>query len=201
MDKQKFIEKLFLKIKDLPENEIEERLNFYREMIDDRIEEGLSEEEAVAAIGDVEEIAARIIAEYNEPKSEEAKEKSVSSKRSPIMMVLLILGAPVWASLLVAAVAVVASVYAAAWAVVISLWAAAVASAGTSLGAIISGVKFLFEGKAMEAICMLGFALICAGIGILLFLLSKYTTEKLVLLTKKCVLYIKAKIAKWREKQ
>lgn len=201
MDKQKFIEKLFLKIKDLPENEIEERLNFYREMIDDRIEEGLSEEEAVAAIGDVEEIAARIIAEYNEPKSEEAKEKSVSSKRSPIMMVLLILGAPVWASLLVAAVAVVASVYAAAWAVVISLWAAAVASAGTSLGAIISGVKFLFEGKAMEAICMLGFALICAGIGILLFLLSKYTTEKLVLLTKKCVLDIKAKIAKWREKQ
>ena len=45
----------------LPWEETEERVNFYSEMIDDRMEEGFSEEEAVAQIGSVEEIAAQIV--------------------------------------------------------------------------------------------------------------------------------------------
>ena len=61
MRKQEFIYQLWKKLSDLPKEEVEERLSFYAEMIDDRMEEGLSEEEAVAAIGSTDEIAGQIV--------------------------------------------------------------------------------------------------------------------------------------------
>lgn len=56
-----FLSELRNRLFGLPGEEIEERLSFYNEMINDRMEEGLSEEEAVAAIGPVEEIAEQIM--------------------------------------------------------------------------------------------------------------------------------------------
>ena len=45
MTKNEFISRLRARLSGLPKDEIRERLAFYGEMIDDRIEEGLSEEE------------------------------------------------------------------------------------------------------------------------------------------------------------
>ena len=56
MTKHEFLQQLKEKMKGLPEADIEDCVNFYSEMIDDRIEEGLSEEEAVKDIGDADEI-------------------------------------------------------------------------------------------------------------------------------------------------
>lgn len=56
MNKQEFLMRLREGLSGLPENDIEERLIFYSEMIDDRKEEGLSEEEAVREIGNIDEI-------------------------------------------------------------------------------------------------------------------------------------------------
>ena len=49
MGKQEFLAQLRKGLQGLPQEDIEERLTFYSEMIDDRMEEGLSEEEAVSA--------------------------------------------------------------------------------------------------------------------------------------------------------
>ena len=51
------------KLCSLPEQDVEERINFYTEMIDDRMEEGLSEEQAVAEIGSVDVIAQQVLAD------------------------------------------------------------------------------------------------------------------------------------------
>ena len=51
MNKQEFLSGLRKGLCGLPQDDIEERLSFYGEMIDGRIEEGLSEEEAVSEIG------------------------------------------------------------------------------------------------------------------------------------------------------
>ena len=56
MNKQEFLAGLQKGLSGLPQEDVEERLTFYGEMLDDRMEEGLSEEEAVAAAGSVEEI-------------------------------------------------------------------------------------------------------------------------------------------------
>ena len=50
MRKQEFLSALKRSMKGLPKSEIDERISFYSEMIDDRVEEGFSEEEAVAMI-------------------------------------------------------------------------------------------------------------------------------------------------------
>ena len=63
MYKQQFLSELEKKLGGLPQEDIHERLNFYDESISDRMEEGLTEEEAVAAIGNADAIAAQIIAE------------------------------------------------------------------------------------------------------------------------------------------
>ena len=56
MDKQEFLKKLR---QGLPAEDREERILFYTEMIDDRMEEGYSEEEAVASVGSLDEILAQ----------------------------------------------------------------------------------------------------------------------------------------------
>ena len=73
MTKTEFVLELASKLSLLPWEEIEDRISFYVEMIDDRMEEGVSEEEAVAAIGSVDEIASQIIAEI--PLAKLVKEK------------------------------------------------------------------------------------------------------------------------------
>lgn len=63
MTKLKFLLSLHDRLSGLPKNDVEERLSFFSEMIEDRMEEGLSEEEAVSAVGTVDQIAAQIVAD------------------------------------------------------------------------------------------------------------------------------------------
>ena len=53
MDKKEFLHKLQKGLSGLPKDDIQERLNFYSEMIDDSVEEGLTEEDAISRIGSV----------------------------------------------------------------------------------------------------------------------------------------------------
>ena len=64
MTKNEFISRLRTRLSGLPKDEIEERLAFYSETIDDRIEDGLTQEEAVADLGDVDDIAAQTNARF-----------------------------------------------------------------------------------------------------------------------------------------
>ena len=110
MDKNAFLDELREKLSGLPEEDIEERVAFYREMIDDRIEDGVPEEEAVEGVGTVDSVVEQIMSEI--PLSKLVREK-VKPKRSlkAWEIVLLVLGSPVWIPLLVAAAAVVFAVY------------------------------------------------------------------------------------------
>ena len=63
MLKQEFLNALREGLNGLPQADIEERITFYGEMIDDRIEEGRSEEEAVKEIGTVEAVVQQIVEE------------------------------------------------------------------------------------------------------------------------------------------
>ena len=60
MTKLKFLLTLKDSLSGLPKDELEERLHFYSEIIDDRMEEGCSDEEAVLAIGSVDEIVMQV---------------------------------------------------------------------------------------------------------------------------------------------
>ncbi|MEE1105032.1 MAG: DUF1700 domain-containing protein, partial [Ruminococcus sp.] len=91
MTKKAFLSELRAALSALPEQEQNERLRFYAEMIDDRMEDGMTEEEAVAAVGNTNEIAQRIHTEA----AVQAPQQGVRVW----LILLLVLGSPLWLSL------------------------------------------------------------------------------------------------------
>ena len=73
MTKKEFLESLLKGLSGLPKEDTQERLTFYNEIIEDRIEDGLSEEDAVAEMGPIPEIVKQIVADT--PLSKIAKER------------------------------------------------------------------------------------------------------------------------------
>ncbi len=190
MNKQEFIASLQTKLSGLPEKDVQERLSFYDEMIDDRMEDGLSEEEAVHDMGSADEIAAQIIAET--PLIKLVKDKMKPKRKIQIWeLILLILGFPIWGSLLISAFAVIISVYASIWALVISFWAIFVSTIACAVCGIGIGVGFAFSGNALTGTAIIGTGLVCAGLSIFLFFGCQAATKGTALLAKKIVLMIK----------
>lgn len=184
MSKQEFLLGLCKGLAGLSQEDIEERLNFYSEMIDDRIDEGLSEEAAVSEIGNVDDIVSQIIADM--PITKLAKERIKPKRRLKVWeIILLALGSPIWLSLLIAVFAVIVSLY-------ITLWAVFVSVAGCSLGAIASGIGFTFNGNGLTGVAMIGAGVVCAGLSVFLFYGCKAATKGILLLTKKLALGIKS---------
>ncbi len=171
MTKIQFMLALDKKLSGLPESEIEERLVFYSEMIDDRMEEGLTEEEAVAAIGDIDEIAKGIMSESAQMKAETEHKPELKQKRKLAgwEIALLILGIPVWVPLVCAAFVVGLSLYISAWAIMISLWACFVALAVTSPYLLVLGMVQMFSAQVITGIAISGFSLVCAGLTVFAF--------------------------------
>lgn len=190
MSKQEFLAKMRKALSGLPKDDIEERIEFYSEMIEDRIEEGLSEEEAIAAVGTVEEIAGQVIADT--PFVKIAKERMRTKRRLSVLeIVLLIIGSPIWLSLGIAVVAVVFSLYIALWSVIISLWSVFASLATCSFGGVAACVVLSIEGWGMTGVAMLAAGMVCGGLSIFMFLGCKAATKGIVILTKKIAIWIK----------
>ena len=190
MTKLQFLLALNDKLSGLPRDEVDERLNFYSEMIEDRIEEGLSEADAVAAVGSVDEIAEQITAEIPLVKivTEKVKRKG---KLESWQIVLLVVGAIVWIPLLIAAGSVVFSLYVSLWSVIISLWAGFVSVVASAIAAAVFGLVLVMCGNAQIGFAAIAAAMVCAGVSIFFLLGCKAATKGASWLTKKMALIIK----------
>ncbi len=198
MNKKEFIESLRAKLKGLPTKEVEERLEFYSEMIDDRIEDGLLEEQAVSAIGSVKDVAEQIIADI--PFLKIAKQKAMPKRRLKAWeIVLLAVGSPIWLSLVIAVLAVIFSLYVSLWAVIVSLWEVFVSFVAGSFASIASCVIFFLQGNAYSAISLVGAGLVLAGLSVFAFFGCKMVTKGCAVLTKKLVVSMKKSFAKKEE--
>ena len=172
MNKLDFLLKLDEKLSGLPEEDIEKSLQYYSEMISDRMEDGLSEEEAVAAVGEPAEIAAQIEAQLltEMPLGQLVKTKLKPQRSLRVWeIVLLVLGAPVWVPLLVAVLIIVFSVYVSIWSVVVSLYAADLALAVSALACVVAAVPMVAGGSIAAGAFVFGVGLIGAGLAILMF--------------------------------
>ena len=191
MNKETFLSELKKGLSGLPADDVNERLAFYGEMIDDRVEEGLTEEEAVAEIGPVEEIVNQIMAEI--PLTAIVRER-VKPKRALRVweIILLVLGSPIWLSLLIAAFAVGLSLYIVLWSLVVCLWAVVVSLAASAVWCLFQVFLYQRAGNPGGALFAGGAALACAGLSILLVFGSLAATKGTARLTKKILLGIKA---------
>ncbi len=190
MLKQEFLNALRENLSGLPQADIEERLTFYGEMIDDRMEEGLSEEQAVEAIGPVDEVVSQILEET--PLSKIVKEKIRPKRRMRAWeIVLLILGFPLWFPLSVAAFVLILVFYTVLWVLVICLWAIEIAFWACALACFVGAVGLFVTKQPIPALGAIGAAMILAGLSIFLFFACKAATVGTAKLAKKIVHGIK----------
>ena len=190
MTTETFLTALRVKLSGLPKKDIEDRLAFYAESIADRIEEGKSEDEAIADIGTVDEIAKQIISQT--PLLKIAKERVKPNHQLASWEKWTIgLTSPIWVALLISMPAVVLSIYISLGAVVISLWAGFASLVGGAVGGLLAGIVFTISGNIIPGLAMLAAAAVCMGMAIYFFFLCKYCTKAIVWLLKIMMLGIK----------
>ena len=198
MTKAEFLSAICRRIQALSPHDIEKTLEFYAEMIDDRIEDGYSEEEAVREMGDPDEVAQQILLNTPLPKLVKA---NVKPKRAlhAWEIVLLILGFPVWGPLVIAACAILFSFFIVIWALAISLLATLFGLFVGGLAAIASGIAALIFGEKAAALFTLGSGFLLMGISIPLFCLGLMAVKGLVKGIKWCILKCKSRLIRKKE--
>ena len=163
MNKTEFTDALRRALGKLPSYEVEQSIAFYSEMIDDRVEDGMSEADAVAALGPVGAIAAQIIAET--PVIPKAIAKANTGSRT-LNVVLLVVFSPIWVPVALALVMAALMVYLSIWMVIVALWATVVALLLCGPIGIVGLVWCLATGYPLTAAWLLGCGLAAAGTGL-----------------------------------
>lgn len=172
MNKLEFLYELEERLKGLPDEDRKKSLEYYFEIIDDRMDEGLSEEEAVAACGNVDEIAEQII--MDTPMSKLVKQKSKTRRRMQSWeIVLIVLGFPIWFSLAVAVFCVLLAISIVLWVVVMCVFVAGIACGACAFALSVAAIVAFITGNFLPGLFLLGCGMICAGLTILFFLLGK----------------------------
>ncbi len=196
MNRQEFLAAIEEKLEGMPDEDVSSSLDYYEEMINERIDDGMSEEEAIRDMGSVDDITARIFAE--QPLAlvlrDNIRDKIKPSRALKVWeIVLIVLGSPLWISLLAAGLAVVValtavalSVYAALWCVILALWLCVFALGIAAVAGIGWAIAAPFAGKPMLSLLTAGGGLLCAGAGILMFFIALLATKGLAKATEFC---------------
>ena len=183
MNKEQFLHQLRCGLEGMSEEDIQKALDFYSEMIEDRIESGMTEQEAAVDIGTPQDAAKQILIETPLPKLIKAKAASRKGL-GPWAIMLIILGFPVWGSLAIAVLSVFLSVYVVIWSVVISFYAVNFAVAVCVMGFILASAVLMLRGFVPAAVFLLGAAVLCAGVTVLMFFAFNGVTKAVVYLSK-----------------
>lgn len=190
MDKQTFLAELRDRLSGLPGEDVEERLLFYSEIIDDGMEDGLTEEEAVAGIGTVDEVMEHVMSEVSLPRLVKKKVKANRTLRI-WEIILLVLGSPIWLSVLLAMFMIALSIYIVIWSAVTALWAVDLSMVLCMVCSFVTSGIFLFQGNFLPSLAIFGAVLASAGLAILLFFGCKYVTKGTMILTKRILIRVK----------
>ena len=194
MTKTEYISRLTELLSDLDQGYVSSSVQYYTEMIDDRIEDGLTEEEAINAIGSPEETAERIRSEAPEFDSNSSSEsdfepiqnnaptteaETITDKKSKKGLTVL-----AWILILVGIISAVFSFFCAPWAVVISAWAVSCGFIGIGVYFIVySIIAFITAGAGTGLFC-LGAGVLLTGISLFGIIGSKYLSKGVLYITK-----------------
>ncbi len=197
MNKQEFLEKIRNQLAGLSEDDIKKSIDYYTEMIEDRMEEGLTEEEAVKAMGKPEEVASQIL--MDTPFSKLVKVKVKPKKSLSILsIILIVLGSPVWLPLVAAFFIIILSVYIVLWSFVLVFYSVVLSLAAGGVSGLLASVMIMFNVDILCGVFTLGVAIVCAGLSVLLFFGSNQVVKGILFLSKKIALSIKSYFIKRR---
>ena len=187
MNKLEFINGLGGRLDPIPREEIQTLLDYSVEALNDRMEDGMTEEEAIESFGDLDQLAADILVEqgYLAPPAAPVPELTEEEKQTELpdilpgaepkkklpwwAIVLLVIGSPVWLSVGIAAAAVALSVYIVILALLFSLWCIAISFTVSGVaGAVLSFLVPFSPDTFAIRLLSCGACLVLAGVGVLL---------------------------------
>ncbi len=163
MNKQEFLSKLERALGKLPHAEVEQARAVYDEAISDRREDGLSEAEAVAGLGPVDEIAAQIAAET--PPIPRVIARANTGSRT-LNIVLLAVLSPIWLPIVLALAAAALAVYVAIWTVIAALWAVDAVLVLMPFAGLAALASTLGGGMPLPGVFVFGLSLVSSGFGL-----------------------------------
>ncbi len=196
MNRQELIAQLKIRLASLPQTEIDKTIAYYDEMIQDRIEDGMTEEEAVSGLGSIDNIVENCMMDVSIPAlmMNRISDSKKNSKNKGLWTFLVILGSPVWLPLLLAGAAVLITVYISAWSVIIALYATLFGfAAGSVAGLFVGIVRCCLDPFYIGTMCI-GAAFMCAALALFLYQPVKYMTKGLINMTKSFIRWIKSLI-------
>lgn len=177
MTREEFKNELHYLLKeDMDYNEINELINFYDEMILDRMDNGMDEIDAVNATESPQSIASEIAG------GQTKSYQQLSSTGKALLIAVLILGFPLWGGLLLAAISIVLSFYLIIWCVPFTL---GILGFSFSVSGIFTAVLSLFtlgDGLYM-LLTQLGIGLFLFGAGLLSLLATFYLSKIILVLS------------------
>ena len=165
MTKADFLQLLERALSQLSDEERRANLEYYSELLDDMMEEGMSETEATAKLGSPNQIARHILQEMPLSKLVSTRMKPKSGW-TPLAIVLAVVGSPVWVPLLLMCAAGVFALFVSIWA----LGAAAIAVVAGLAVAVVAAPVIAIRAAAVTlplGLLLLGCGLVLLGLCVL----------------------------------
>ena len=144
MLKQEFLAQLRSGLEAASIEDIDECIEFYDEMISDRIESGMNEESAVAQMESIDSIisnykAEKPVAKLIMDKVHKSHDDAKGKGKGALWIVLAIIGFPIWLPILIVVFALLLTLYIVLWCIVIAVFCVLVA-----IGAVALSGLFIF---------------------------------------------------------
>lgn len=193
MNKQEFLAALARELEPLPREEREQTLTYYGELIDDRLEDGQDEGEVIQSLGAPKAVAEELLGEEEQP-------LAPNRGLRVWLVVLLVLGFPLWGSLLLTAAVMVLCVFVCLYIPAFVLGVLALSFlAGAVLGVV--GTPFLIADTGLAAgLFQLGLAIGMLGLAALSAVGFWYTGKATAKAGKALWRWLKRSVGKGRRR-
>lgn len=144
-------------------------IGFYEESIDDRVEDGMSEEEAVDSLGNINSIINEILIDTPLPTliHEKIKKSRKESSHKTLWRIVVICSLPVTIMLLLSFLLIIFSVYITIWGVIVSILASELAMIISGVLAPIAGLCHIVVGNTIPGFIIISSGIISLGLFIL----------------------------------
>ena len=185
MTRNEFITSLSARLQGIPGTERQKALDWYSELICDRMEE-MPEADAVSGIGSVDEIADEILSQYRqnttavhssdgtEPQSRRSPDKGVNTALVIFAAAVL---SPIWLPLLIVGLSLAFVAVVLVWCAVVTVGVMLVSAAAVGAVGLVYGFWALFVINPAYGLLVLGAALTAAGLTLALIPLIVVTVK------------------------
>lgn len=173
MTKEMFLGELSRKLHQLPDKELKQQLSYYEELLNDMMEDGITEEDAIYKLGDIQEIVEEILQE--QPITTLVRNKVRPRNGWTVAAIIVaVLGSPLWIPLLLAFLLTIGAIVLSGAAIIVSLVLCVAALGCVGVLIIVRGF-YLFTVSGSYAVFAIGTGFITIGFTCMAALTVKYT--------------------------